>query len=78
MDRGTTLLGDRNARLFLGVSLSAGFGNTAMSLAAPVWVLALTGSASLAALCGLCVYLPTLAGPVLGTLVDRLPGSGCS
>ncbi len=73
MDRGTTLLGDRNARLFLGVSLSSGFGNTAMSLAAPVWVLALTGSASLAALCGLCVYLPTLAGPVLGTLVDRLP-----
>lgn len=67
------MLGDRNARLFLGVSLSSGFGNTAMSLAAPVWVLALTGSASLAALCGLCVYLPTLAGPVLGTLVDRLP-----
>jgi len=65
--------GDRNARLFYGVTLSSGFGNTAMSLAASVWVLALTGSASLAALCGLCVYAPSLAGPLLGTLVDRLP-----
>ncbi|MFC7240896.1 MFS transporter [Catellatospora aurea] len=67
------VLGDRNARLFLGVTLTSGFGSTAMSLAASVWVLTLTGSASLAALCGLCVYLPSLAGPVLGALVDRLP-----
>lgn len=73
MGAGTGLIGDRNARLFLGVSLTAGFGNTAMSLAASVWVLTLTGSAGLAALCGLCVYLPTLAGPVLGAVVDRLP-----
>ncbi|WP_196279518.1 MFS transporter [Catellatospora vulcania] len=69
----TAVLGDRNARLFLGVTLTSGFGSTAMSLAASVWVLTLTGSASLAALCGLCVYLPSLAGPVLGALVDRLP-----
>ncbi|MEU8079549.1 MFS transporter [Catellatospora citrea] len=69
----TAVLGDRNARLFLGVTLASGFGSTAMSLAASVWVLTLTGSASLAALCGLCVYLPSLAGPVLGALVDRLP-----
>ncbi|MEU8003115.1 MFS transporter [Catellatospora sp. NPDC049111] len=67
------VLGDRNARLFLGVTLTSGFGSTAMSLAASVWVLTLTGSASLAALCGLCVHLPSLAGPVLGALVDRLP-----
>ncbi|MFD0593078.1 MFS transporter [Catellatospora coxensis] len=67
------VLGDRNARLFLGVTLTSGFGSTAMSLAASVWVLTLTGAASLAALCGLCVYLPSLAGPVLGALVDRLP-----
>lgn len=74
MGGGTTaVLGDRNARLLLGVTLASGFGSTAMSLAASVWVLTLTGSASLAALCGLCVYLPSLAGPVLGSLVDRLP-----
>jgi MFS family permease len=67
------LLGDRNARLLLGVTFIAGFGNTAMSLTASVWVLSLTGSASLAALCGLGVYGPSVAGPVLGTLVDRVP-----
>lgn len=44
-----------------------------MSLAAPVWVLSLTGSASLAALSGLGVYAPSLVGPLIGTVVDRLP-----
>ena len=64
---------DRNALLFVGISLSSGFGSTALSLAASLWVLDLTGSPSLAALEGLCVFAPTLAGPVLGALVDRLP-----
>jgi MFS family permease len=63
----------RNALLFVGVSLSSGFGGSAMSLVATVWVLALTGSGALGALAGLCVYLPTLFGPVLGAVVDRLP-----
>jgi MFS family permease len=64
---------NRNALLFVGISLISGFGSTAMSLAAGLWVLDLTGSPSLAALCGLCVFAPTLAGPLLGALVDRLP-----
>lgn len=64
---------NRNALLFVGISLISGFGSMAMSLAAGLWVLDLTGSPSLAALCGLCVFAPTLAGPVLGALVDRLP-----
>jgi MFS family permease len=64
---------DRNARLFLSVTLTAGFGSSAMSLAASVWVLSLTGSGSLAALCGFAVFLPSLFGPVIGTAVDRLP-----
>ena len=67
------LLRDRNALLFVGVSLVAGFAGTAMSLAAGLWALDLTGSASLAAVAGACVFLPSLIGPVLGALVDRLP-----
>jgi MFS family permease len=62
-----------NVTLLIGVSLVAGSGGTAMSLAAGVWVMALTGSSGLAALAGLCVFGPTLVGPVLGAMVDRLP-----
>jgi MFS family permease len=61
-----------NSRLLLGVSLSSGFGSNAMQLVAPVWTLTLTGSPSLAAICGFLVYLPTLAGPALGAIVDRV------
>lgn len=67
------MFGTRNARLFVSVSLVSGFGSTAMSLVASVWVLSLTGSAGMAALAGLCIYAPTLLGPVLGAVVDRLP-----
>lgn len=67
------LLRDRNALLFVGVSLVAGFGGTAMSLAAGLWAFDLTGSASLAALAAACVFAPSLLGPALGVLVDRLP-----
>jgi hypothetical protein len=63
--------------LLIGVSLVAGSGGTAMSLAAGVWVMALTGSSGLAALAGLCVFGPTLVGPVLGAIVDRLPTRAC-
>ncbi|MEE6262008.1 MFS transporter [Plantactinospora sonchi] len=55
------------------MSLFSGFGGTVMSLVAGMWVLDLTGSSSLAALTGLCVFAPTLLGPLLGALVDRLP-----
>jgi MFS family permease len=63
----------RNAVPFVLISLLSGFGSTAMTLAAGIWVVNLTGSVSLAALTGLCIYAPTLAAPWLGALVDRLP-----
>ncbi|MEU4221905.1 MFS transporter, partial [Actinoplanes sp. NPDC026623] len=63
----------RNAVLFVGISLLSGFGGGAMSLVAGIWILDLTGSASRAALAGLCVYAPTLFGPWLGGLLDRVP-----
>ncbi|MFI7597693.1 MFS transporter [Actinoplanes sp. NPDC049681] len=63
----------RNAILFVGISLLSGFGSSAMSLVAGIWILDLTGSPSLAGLAGLCVYAPAIAGPWLGGLVDRVP-----
>ncbi len=63
----------RNATLFVLISLLSGFGSTAMTLAAGIWVLELTGSVGIAALTGLCIYAPTFAAPWLGALVDRLP-----
>jgi MFS family permease len=63
----------RNATLFVLISLLSGFGGGAMTLAAGVWILELTGSVPLAALTGIFLYAPTLAAPWLGTLVDRLP-----
>ena len=63
----------RNAVLFVLISLLSGFGGTAMTLVAGLWVLDLTGSVGLAALTGLCIYAPTFAAPWLGALVDRLP-----
>ncbi|RGC65858.1 Major Facilitator Superfamily protein [Micromonospora sp. MW-13] len=61
----------RNAGLFVAISLLSGFGSSAMSLVAGIWILDLTGSTGLAALAGLCVYAPVLAGPWLGGLLDR-------
>ncbi|GGK70270.1 MFS transporter [Mangrovihabitans endophyticus] len=63
----------RNAFLFVAVSLLSGFGSTVLTLAAAVWILDLSGSVSLAGLGGLAVYAPVLAAPWLGALVDRLP-----
>ncbi|MEU4173079.1 MFS transporter [Streptomyces sp. NPDC026665] len=63
---------DRNAGLYLGGVVVSGFGDTAMSLAAGIWVKTLTGSSSLAALVGFCVWLPTFAGPLIGTVADRV------
>jgi hypothetical protein len=63
----------RNATLFVAVSILSGFGGNAMALVTGVWLLDLTGSSSLAALAGLGVYTPTLAGPWLGRLLDHLP-----
>ncbi|WP_018789198.1 MFS transporter [Micromonospora sp. CNB394] len=66
-------MAQRNIALFLAVSVLSGFGGNAMALVTGVWLFDLTGSSSLAALAGLGVYTPTLAGPWLGRLLDRLP-----
>ncbi|MFF2198504.1 MFS transporter [Streptomyces sp. NPDC058157] len=63
---------DRNAGLYLGGVIVSGFGDTAMSLAAGIWVKTLTGSDALAALVGFCLWLPTFAGPLIGTAADRV------
>ncbi|MEU1272270.1 MFS transporter [Streptomyces sp. NPDC005799] len=65
-------LGDRDARLYLTGVVVSGFGTSALWLAAGVWVRDLTGSDGLAALCLLAMWAPTLAGPALGTLADRV------
>ncbi|MGN5633583.1 MFS transporter [Streptomyces sp. AC154] len=67
------VLGDRTAGLFLAAVVVSGFGSSAMSLAAGIWVKSLTGSDSLAALALFTVWLPVLFGPVLGSVADRLP-----
>ncbi|MFI9174763.1 MFS transporter [Streptomyces lincolnensis] len=67
------VLRDRNAGLYLAGVVVSGFGTSALWLASGVWVKDLTGSDGLAALCLLAMWAPTLAGPLLGTLADRLP-----
>ncbi len=66
------VLRDRNAGLYLSGVIVSGFGDSAMSLAAGIWVRTLTGSNSLAALVGFCVWLPSFAGPAIGTVADRV------
>ncbi|WP_416902504.1 MFS transporter [Micromonospora echinospora] len=63
----------RNAALFVTISMLSGFGGSAMALVSGIWILDLTGSTGLAALAGLSVYAPVLAGPWLGGLLDRVP-----
>jgi MFS family permease len=43
-----------------------------MALAAGVWAKTLTGSDALAALTTFCVWAPLLAGPLIGTVADRV------
>ncbi|MFD5339750.1 MFS transporter [Streptomyces hawaiiensis] len=66
------VLRDRDAGLYLSGVVVSGFGTSALWLASGVWVKDLTGSDGLAALCVLAMWLPTLAGPLLGTLADRV------
>jgi MFS family permease len=66
------LLALRNARLYLtGATLSL-FGDTALYLAAGVWVKTLTGSSSAAGLLFFVLGLPSVLAPVAGWLVDRV------
>ncbi|WUH94249.1 MFS transporter [Streptomyces sp. NBC_00433] len=66
------VLRDRGAATYLGGILVSGFGDSAMTLAAGVWVKTLTGSSGLAAAVTACVWAPTLVGPLLGTVADRV------
>ncbi|SEO10362.1 Major Facilitator Superfamily protein [Actinacidiphila rubida] len=66
------VLADRVAATYLGGVLVSGFGDSAMMLVAGVWVKTLTGSSSLAAVVTICLWVPVLAGPVLGALADRV------
>lgn len=66
------VLRDRNAGLYLTGLVVSAFGTSSLSLAAGVWVRDLTGSDGLPALCMLAAWAPALAGPVLGTLADRV------
>ena len=62
----------RNGRLYLaGLAVSV-IGDSALSLAAGIWVKTLTGSSSEAALVSVCIYAPTLAGPLAGAVADRV------
>ncbi|WP_405901519.1 MFS transporter [Streptomyces sp. NBC_00727] len=67
------VLRDRTAGLFLAAVVVSGFGSSAMTLAAGIWVKSLTGSDALAALALFAVWLPVLFGPLLGAVADRLP-----
>ncbi|MEV5079152.1 MFS transporter [Streptomyces sp. NPDC056159] len=66
------VLRNRAAGLCLAAVVVSGFGTSALWLASGVWVKDLTGSNGLAALCLLAMWAPTLAGPALGTLADRV------
>lgn len=71
-DDDTAAVQRRNGRLYLaGLAVSV-IGDSALSLAAGIWVKSLTGSSSEAALVSVCVYAPTLAGPLAGALADRV------
>lgn len=65
------VLTHRNSSLYLSGVVVSGFGSTAMSLVAGMWVKELTGSNSIAALATFCVWLPTLFGPAIGVVADR-------
>lgn len=62
----------RNARLYLTGVTGSFVGGSAMILAAGIWVKSLTGSSSLAALVSVCIYAPSLLGPLAGLLADRV------
>lgn len=72
MTKTWAVLRDRNGGLYLTGVLVSGFGTSALWLVSGVWVKDLTGSDTLAALCMLAMWAPTLAGPLLGALADRV------
>jgi MFS family permease len=66
------LLSDRNGRRYLIGQLLSVFGDTAMWLAAGIWVKTLTGSNAAAGLVFFAFSLPSVLAPAAGMLVDRV------
>ncbi|MFK8911149.1 MFS transporter, partial [Streptomyces sp. YS-3] len=66
------VLTDRDAGLYLTGVVVSGFGSSAMWLTAGIWTKSLTGSDALAALTVFTMWAPTLVGPLLGTVADRV------
>jgi len=66
------LLAERDARLYLAGQLTSMLGDSSLWLAVGIWVKALTGSSSAAALVWLAFILGGLTGPLTAVLVDRL------
>jgi MFS family permease len=66
------LLADRNGRRYLIGQLLSVFGDTAMWLAAGIWVKTLTGSNAAAGLTFFAFAAPSVLAPASGMLVDRV------
>ena len=66
------LLADRNGRRYLIGQLLSVFGDTAMWLAAGIWVKTLTGSNAAAGLTFFAFAAPSVIAPAAGMLVDRV------
>jgi MFS family permease len=65
------LLADRNGRRYLIGQLLSVFGDTALWLAAGIWIKTLTGSNAAAGLVFFAFSAPSLLAPATGMLVDR-------
>jgi MFS family permease len=66
------LLADRNGRRYVIGQLLSVFGDTAMWLAAAIWVKTLTGSNAAAGLTFFAFGAPSVLAPAAGLLVDRV------
>lgn len=62
----------RNARWYLSGLGATVLGDSAMTLAAGIWVKSLTGSSAAAGLVAVSAYAPTLLAPLGGMLADRV------
>jgi MFS family permease len=67
------LLRHRDARVFLAGWAVSTFGDSAMFLVLGIWAKDLTGSSSAAGLVFFVLVLPSLASPLAGLVVDRVP-----
>src|SRR6266545_3162821 len=68
----TRVLALRDARLYLAGQALSIFGDTALWLAAGIWVKTLTGSNTAAGLVFFAISLPQMLAPLAGLLVDRV------